>query len=156
MKRFLAALACLLLLPLCTAAESSPQGAAQEFIALLEAARFPYAPASPEDDGSTVLLLEGTALPAIRIRFDASGESATLSVPAFVTFPQAETIRMLRLCNTLNCDYMYTRFLADPQECTLSVSIDLLLGTERPGEVVWEALERLQSILAETLPLFLE
>lgn len=85
----------------------------------------------------------------VQIRFDATGEAAYLTIPAVITFGELHREEVIRACNTLNCDYMYTRFIADEAEGAVNVSIDLLLGRQDTGEVVLEAFDRLVSILSE-------
>ena len=89
---------------------------------------------------------------AIRIRFDPSGETAVLTVPDIFTFSDVQLDGVLRACNTLNCSFMYTRFIVNELDRTVSVSLDLLLGRQDPLAVVFEAFERMHSIVREAYP----
>lgn len=111
-----------------------------------------------DGSGSTLVTLETDDSSiglryTLHIRFDAAGEAAVLSVPEVIAFERPQLDDVIRACNTLNCSFMYTRFIADERECTVTVSIDLLLGRQDVSDVVLEALERLQSILREAYPM---
>lgn len=115
------------------------------------------APASaPAEDGELVTLAVSDRVTGrnytVQLLYGASGETALLSVPGLITYREAQRDSVLRICNTLNSTYLYTRFIADEEQRTVTASIELLLGQQDAEDVVQEALERLQSILQEAYP----
>ena len=86
----------------------------------------------------------------IRFWFPESNDDVSIRVWDVISYRSAEESSVIRACNELNNTYRFVTFEADSNDCTVTLSMDLIVRPEADiGDITLEALVRVYSILKE-------
>ena len=86
----------------------------------------------------------------IRFWFPESNDDVSIRVWDVISYRSAVESSVIRACNELNNTYRFVTFEADSNDCTVTLSMDLIVRPEADiGDITLEALVRVYSILKE-------
>lgn len=86
----------------------------------------------------------------IRFWFPESNDDVSIRVWDVISYRSAEESSVIRACNELNNTYRFVTFEADSNDCTVTLSMDLIVRPEADiGDITMEAMVRVYSILKE-------
>ena len=86
----------------------------------------------------------------IRFWFPESNDDVSIRVWDVISYRSAVESSVIRACNELNNTYRFVTFEADSNDCTVTLSMDLIVRPEADiGDITMEAMVRVYSILKE-------
>lgn len=88
----------------------------------------------------------------IDLCFAADGRLCTLRVPELIAFAEPQLEAVLTVCNELNSEYRYVRFYVEERGRTVTAALDIRFLPMEANDALWEAMQRLLTIVGEAVP----
>ena len=153
MKRILVLLlAAMLSISVCAVsqAETAQYYTTQEFLDYLDQENVYYTLEGVDNAGYEVVKVsnKGDAFTYdIKYFFDDGFENTGLRIWNVIKYSDADFTKVLRVCNSLNSQYRYAKFVADESDNTVTCSMDLMYRANNIAEIHWEATLRIVDII---------
>ena len=141
-------------------AEDAQYNTTKDFLALLNEENLSYNYHGIRSNNEECITMENedeNFAYTINIYFHPDNDRACVYVWNIITFEDADFAHILRVVNTLNSSYKYTRFYVDETDNTVTCALTLLLHDDNDaGDIVLESLLRMASILKKAYPMLAE
>lgn len=111
----------------------------QEFLNVLEKEDIRYSIKAIDKDGDEPVSIDWGNNQIFKYFFSEDMETTSLRVWNIITYNDIDLIKVLRVCNSLNCNYRYVCFSVDETDNTITAAIDIIHRQNDVGEIVWEA-----------------
>lgn len=147
-----------LLLVLCLSGASAEEpmfASTQAFLEMMQSSRVWCEFCGMAGDGEHVVTEASTAdgeAVLIDLCFAPDGRLCTLRAPELIAFAEPQLLTVLQVCNELNSEYRYVRFCVGETDRTVTAALDVRFLPMEANDAVWEAMQRLLTIVGEAVP----
>lgn len=153
-KRFLCCFLAMMFLCSFAVAETATYSSTKDVMAMLDAKDIKYTFAGMDNAKYEVIEIKNTDSDinytyTIKLYMDDTIENSGIRVWDVITYSATDFSKVLRVCNTINCDYKYVTFVADESDNTVYAEMDLIYRTDSVGEIHWEAILYMVDVLGE-------
>lgn len=145
-RRLMALLAALLCLCSAAAAQEPVYSSTRAFAAVLREAGVPYEANGVDAADEDSLTIEQGDL-SVYCFFPADGKEVCFIVWYVIEYDPAQETDVILVCSRLNESSEGPRFYADPGDCTVTATMEIMLPFEAAGIVAYRGYERLAAML---------